>query len=116
MALPYPQEVETGQLKPRVPRPRAPFDIVQHLRDEIRTSGARVELFGAERDLAEGENAAPLVNRFRDTLAMHLQERRPDCDELTWDLFASQARALVEQSSVIDDDMLRVLLLTIDGL
>ena len=116
MALPYPQEVETGELKPRPPRPRAAFDIAKHVRDDIHTGGSGVALFGVERDLAEGENAAALVNRFRDTLSSHFQERRPDCDELTWDLFSSQARALVEQSPVADDDMLRVLLRTIDGL
>ena len=116
MALPYPGEVETGALKTRVPEPRAPFDIAGHVHAAIQANGSRVELFGVERELGDPAAAAMLTSRFRDTLAQHFLERHSLADADTWELFASQAQAQVEQSPRFDDDTLATLLLTVDNL
>src|SRR4051794_9998317 len=102
MTLPYPPEVETGNLPTRAPMVREPFDVERHLHDAIRTTGSELELFGVRCRAVEPE-AAALVNRFRDILSSHFQERVPNADATTWSLFESQARSQVERSPDIDD-------------
>jgi hypothetical protein len=116
MALPYPREAETGALPTRAPAVREPFDIERHMHEAIRLNGSSLELFGVQCAAAEPDTAAALVNRFRDTLTTHLQERLSNPDATTWALFESQARSQVERSPSIDDSTLRALLMTIDGL
>jgi capsular polysaccharide biosynthesis protein len=116
MTLPYPPEVESGALPTRAPIVREPFDVERHLHEAIRASGADLQLFGVSCEALEPEKAAALINRFRDTLSTHFQERFPNADATTWSLFESQARSQVERSPHIDDSTLRALLMTIDGL
>jgi hypothetical protein len=116
MAIPYPREVETGALPTRTPVVREPFDVERHLHEAIRTSGSSLELFGVQCEAVEPATGAALVNRFRDILTTHFQERVPNADATTWGLFESQARSQVERSPSIDDSTLRALLMTIDGL
>jgi hypothetical protein len=116
MTLPYPPEVEGGTLPTRAPVVREPFDVERHLHEAIRGSGSGLELFGVQCTAVEPETAAALVNRFRDILSAHFQERFSNADATTWSSFESQARSQVERSPNIDDSTLRALLMTIDGL
>jgi hypothetical protein len=53
---------------------------------------------------------------FRETLIEPFQERRPDADAATWEIFESQARAQLDRHRRADSDLLRALMLSTDGL
>ena len=53
---------------------------------------------------------------FRDALITEFQRRRPDADQATWELFASQARATLDRHPRADDALLRSLMLIIESL
>ena len=116
MALPYPYEVELGKLRPARPAPRAPFDVVEHLLEQIRPAGDELEMFGHRLSVPEPYRASELAWLFRDALIEHFHKHRPDADSATWELFVSQARALLDRNPQPDAELLRTLVLTIDGL
>jgi hypothetical protein len=117
MALPYPHEVETGKLNPRTPEVRRPFDVAEHVARSLEVEDGVLLAFGVPlRPPAEERDVPELARRFRAALVSHFDARRPDADHATWDSFASQARAQLEQMEHADEEALRVLLLTIDGL
>ncbi len=116
MALPYPYEVELGQLRPARPAPRAPFDVVEHILEEIRPAGEELEMFGHRLSLPEPHRPSEIAWLFRDALIQHFQRHRPDADGATWELFASQARAQLDRNPRPDAELLRLLVLCIDGL
>lgn len=116
MALPYPYEVELGQLRPARPAPRAPFDVVEHVLEAIRPAGDELEMFDHRLTLPEPHRPSEIAWLFRDALIQHFQRHRPDADGATWELFASQARAQLDRNPRPDAGLLRTLLLAIDGL
>jgi hypothetical protein len=116
MALPYPHEVETGQLSPRTPEIRRPFDVDEHLAQQLEARDEGLVAFGVTLRPPAGEDAITTATRFHAALVSHFNEKRPDADAATWDSFASQARAQLERLEQADEHALRVLLITIDGL
>jgi hypothetical protein len=116
MALPYPPEVETGELSSRPRQPRRPFDVGEHLAQAIVVQGAGLSLFGVALSPPEGQDAEQAAARFHAALLAHFNERRPDADSATWESFASQARAQLERLERADDEALRALSMSIDGL
>jgi hypothetical protein len=116
MTLPYPYEAETGRLKPAPRAPRAPFDIEEHLLEAIRPAGNGLSFFGVRLAPPHPHNASEVAWVFRDALIGHFQKHRPDADEATWELFLSQARAQLDRHPRADDELLRTLMLGIDGL
>jgi len=116
MSLPYPPEVETGQLSPRAPQPRRPFDIDEHVAQSLEVRADQLVAFGVPLRMPAGDAAQDVASRFRAELVSHFNARRPDADRATWDSFASQARAQLEQLEQANEHVLRVLLMTIDGL
>jgi hypothetical protein len=116
MALPYPPEVETGKLQPRERDSRRRFAIDEHVARAIEPVGSELLLFGVTLRPPPGADPLDLAAHFRQALLAHFNERRPDADAATWQLFADQARAQLEQLEQADDHALRVLLLTIDGM
>lgn len=116
MALPYPYEVELGQLGPARPAPRAPFDVVEHILEAIRPAGDELEMFDHRLSLPEPHRPSEIAWLFRDALIEHFQRHRPDADGATWELFASQARAQLDRNPRPDAELLRTLVLAIDGL
>ena len=116
MSLPYPYEAETGQLKPAPRAPRAPFDVEDHILESIRPAGDDLEMFGVRLPAVEPYSASEIAWLFRDMLIELFQKRRPDADESTWELFESQARAQLDRHPRADSELLRALLLSVDGL
>jgi hypothetical protein len=116
MALPYPHEVETGQLRPRAPEARRPFDMDEHMAQSVEARADELVAFGVTLRVPPGEDAQDVASRFRAALVDHFNERRPAADLATWDSFVSQARAQLERLEQADDHALHVLLITIDGL
>jgi hypothetical protein len=116
MTLPYPYEIETGQLRPRARAPRAPFDVGQHFEQAIRVAGARLEVFGVCLDVPQALSALQTMTQFQTSLTARFQSWRPNADAATWELFDSQARAELAGLERADADTLRMLLLTISGL
>jgi len=112
--LPY--EAETGRLRPAPRAPRTPFDVEDHLLDAIRPAGNELNFFGVRLPSPEPHSSSEVAWVFRDALIVHFQKRRPDADEATWELFQSQARAQLDRHPQADDELLRTLLLSIDGL
>lgn len=115
MTLPYPYEVETGQLKARPHFERALFDVESHMREAIRSSGEMVELFGVEYPLEEPWDEHYL-QQLRRELTLHFEERIATPDPEVWQLFTEQARAQLERHARLDSDVLHMLRATIDGL
>jgi hypothetical protein len=116
MALPYPYEVELGQLKPAPRTPRTPFDIQDHILEAIRPAGDQLMMFGVRLPALEPYGGSEIAWLFREMLIEHFQKRRPDADEATWELFESQARAQLDRHPRADSDLLKALMLGIDGL
>jgi hypothetical protein len=116
MTLPYPYEIETGQLRPRARAPRAPFDVGQHLDQAIRVDGAQLQVFGVRLDVAEAPGALATMKQFQSSLTARFQNWRPNADAATWELFGSQARAELAGLERADADTLGMLLLTVSGL
>lgn len=116
MALPYPYEVETGRLAPPPRVARTPFDIEEHMLEAVRPAGDDLCMFDVRMPAPEDLSGSEAAALFRETLTYHFQERRPDADERTWELFEQQARAQVEHLQRADGELLRNLMLTIDGL
>ena len=116
MALPYPYEAETGQLKPRSAEPRAPFDIAQHVREAIVARGSVIQLFGVEHEVAGPELAATMASGYREVLTRHFLERHSLADADAWSSFERQARAQLERQPQLDDSTMNTLLMTVDGL
>jgi hypothetical protein len=116
MTLPYPREVETGQLKPRRPAPRVTFDVEASVAEAIRFSGSNVEIFGVRFAVDEARTAEAVVERYRADVATHFNERVATPDAQLWQEFADIASAQVEQHTRLDDDILGVLRSSIDNL
>jgi hypothetical protein len=116
MALPYPREVETGQLKPRPAVPRVAFDVEASVAEAIRFSGSNVEIFGVRYVVDEARTAEAIVERYRAEVATHFNERIAAPDAQLWQEFADIANAQVEQHTRLDDDVLDVLRSSIDNL
>jgi hypothetical protein len=95
--------------------PRISFDVEASVADAIRATGADIEIFGVHFDVADPETANTLVDRYRDAVSTHFNERVSAPDAAIWDQFADQANAQVEQQTRLDD-VLDVLRLTIDNL
>lgn len=114
--LPYPREVETGQLPPRAPEPRVAFDVEASVQDAIVANGPHVEVFGVAYVLDDAASAEGLVERYRNAVLHHFNERVAAPDAAIWHLFAEQAHDQLERHPVLDDDVLAVLRLTIDNL
>lgn len=115
MTLPYPYEVETGQLKPRPRFVLRRFDVERHLRDAIRSRGEAAELFGVQYPLVE-PCSEELLERLRAELSAHFYERVASPDAEVWRQFADQARAQLERHARLQPDVLHTLRATIDGL
>jgi hypothetical protein len=115
MTLPYPYEVETGTLKPRPRFDRLVFDVGHHMRDAIRSRGDMAELFGVPYRLVNPRDEE-LLGRLRSELTAHFNERVATPDAVVWQDFVDQARAQLERHERLDDDVLRTLRATIDGL
>jgi hypothetical protein len=116
MTLPYPHEVETGELEPRRPAPRPSFDIERHLHDAIRERGSELELFGVPMEVEPPESLRAVAERLRRAVADHFQQRMSAPDEQTWASFASQAHDQLQGHRRVDAATLQVLRLTIDNL
>jgi len=116
MALPYPREVETGQLPPRRAEPRVAFDVEASVQDAIVARGSHVEIFGAAYQLDDDASAQALVERYRNAVLVHFNERVAAPDPTVWRWFADQAHDQLQHHPVLDDDVLGVLRLTIDNL
>jgi hypothetical protein len=115
MTLPYPYEVEIGRLRARPRFERVRFDVERHMRDAIRSSGELVELFGVQYPLVEAWDERR-VEQLRSDLTSHFEQRVATPDDELWRLFTEQARAQLEHHARLDDDVLHMLLATIDGL
>lgn len=116
MTLPYPREVETGQLKPRRAAPRVSFDVQASVEEAIRFSGSTVEIFGVRFVVDDARAAEVVVERYRAEVATHFNERVAAPDAQLWQEFADIANAQVEQHTRLDDDILGVLRSSIDNL
>jgi hypothetical protein len=116
MTLPYPREVETGQLKPRRPAPRVVFDVEASVADAIRFSGSEVEIFGVSFVVDEPRTAEAVVERYRAEVATHFNERIAAPDAQLWQEFADIANAQVARHTRLEDDILDVLRSSIDNL
>jgi hypothetical protein len=116
MSLPYPREVETGQLSPRRPEPRAAFDVEASIQRAIVANGAHVDVFGVPYAMDDATSAEALVERYRSAVLLHFNERVAAPDAAIWQLFAAQVHDQLEHHAQLDDDVLEVLRLTIDNL
>lgn len=116
MSLPYPHEFETGQLITRGREVRRPFDVDEHVAEAIEARDGELLAFGATLRPPADEDVHVVASRFRAALVSHFNARRPNADAATWDSFASQARAQLAQHAQADEDALRMLVITIDGL
>jgi hypothetical protein len=116
MTLPYPYEVETGQLKARLHRARISLDVAGHMDDAIRVQGADLEVFGVMMDVEAPDSVRVVAQQLRRSVLDHFQERVATPDDDIWELFASQAHDQLEGRTRVDASTLRVLRLTIDGL
>jgi hypothetical protein len=116
MSLPYPREVETGELRPRRQEPRVTFDVEASVEDAIRASGPDVEVFGVRFAVSEPRTADATVEYYRNAVAQHFNERVSAPDAAIWQLFEEQAHDQVAEHTVLDDHILDVLRLTIDNL
>ena len=116
MSLPYPYEAETGQLPPRRPVPRTPFDVEGHVNDAIRARGDdSVEVFGVALRVLPPESPGPVVEHLRRGVLNHFLERVSAPDDDTWQSFASQAHEQLAGRTEVDATTLRILRLTIDA-
>lgn len=116
MSLPYPYEVETGELKRRPPLPRIPFDVQRHLEEAIRVRGDALEVFGVTLAATSPGAAPALAEELRRGVAERFQERLSAPDDATWASFASQAHEQLAGRTELDPSTLRILRLTIDAL
>jgi hypothetical protein len=116
MALPYPREAETGQLTPRRPEPRIAFDVEASVEDAIAADGSHVEVFGVPFILADDTGAEALVERYRQAVLQHFNERVAAPDAGIWHQFSARAHDQLEHHAQLDDSVLEVLRLTIDNL
>lgn len=115
MTLPYPYEVETGQLKPR-PRFSLPgFDVERRMRDAIQSGAEAVELFGVELP-SSAVDTEEFLDQLRAELVERFNERVAAPDATTWNEFAERARAQLERHACLDERVLPMLRATIDGL
>ena len=115
MSLPYPRETETGQLPTRQPQPRVAFDVEASVRDAIAANGSIVDMFGVSYVLDDAAHAEALVERYRDAVLLHFNERVAAPDAAIWQLFVDQVRDQLEHHPQLDDDVLGMLRLTIDN-
>lgn len=115
MTLPYPPEVETGELPNRAPRPRVAFDVEACVQDAIVANGDHVEIFGVSYVVGDASSADALVERYRNAVLDHFNERVAAPDATIWRLFAEQAHDQLEQHPTLNDEVLEVLRLTIDN-
>jgi hypothetical protein len=116
MTLPYPYEVETGALQTRAPMPRMPFDIRGHMLDALRVVDDSPVMFGVRLAAPAGAEAAGVVQHYQEALTQQFQERRPNADEATWEIFDSQARSQLERADQADEETLHALMMSIAGL
>lgn len=115
MSLPYPNEVETGDLSPLEPEPRNAFDVGARLRQAIVAHGSDVEIFGVAFGAQDAASAEALVERYRGAVQSHFNERVSAPDATLWQSFADQVHDQLEQHAQLDDGVLDVLNLTIDN-
>src|SRR5262245_48562766 len=116
MTLPYPYEVETGQLKPRARFRRVGFDVERHMRYAIHSTDEEVaEVFGVQFPMV-GPRDEEFLERLRTELSEHFNERVATPDAKVWQEFADEARAQLERHSRLEGDALTTLRATIDGL
>ena len=116
MTLPRPREAETGQLPPRQPEARVPFDVHARMAEAIVANGSRLELFGVPFVLEDPARAESLVAHYRDAILLHFNERVSAPDASIWRSFADQAHDQLERHAELDASVLDVLRLTIDNL
>ena len=116
MSLPYPYEVETGQLKPRRGEGPTPVDVEQRVNDAIQVRGSELELFGVPLDVEPPDSARVIASQLRHAVTEHFQERVSAPDDDTWASFATPANDQLEGRTVVDASTLSVLRATIDSL
>lgn len=115
MALPYPLEVETGELRSLQPAPLVTFDVARAISENIVASGADVDVLGVRLEGGARVGAEALAERWRDTLTRRYQERVQAPREDTWQRFVDDVLPQLEHHTAADDSALAVLLLTVDN-
>ena len=116
MTLPYPHEIETGDLKPKKTPMRDPLDIERRVRGLVVADEPYVDVAGRRLLSPSGQSARLMSDRVRDAMTTRFLERRPNADEATWRKYATCLRAKMRRHTEMNEEALRQALLLIDGL
>lgn len=115
MGIEKPLAVERGHLGPSPDRPcRVGAD--ERVAALIRVADGGVMIAGETVAAPPGTGSDLLVARLRGELARRMRERRPNADETTWTRLRDLAASMASGRDVLDDDLQRTLLRTVDGL
>jgi hypothetical protein len=116
MSLPYPQEVETKELRPGPKGPVNPLDLEKKISDLIMVDDRALVIAGCELRVPRHRNPHRLSARYRDAIRRRFLERRPNADDATWQTFVRKTQGLLSQRSKATRDVLPQILLLVDGL
>lgn len=116
MTLPYPHEIETGQLKPVDANEPDPLDIERRVRRLISADGAFVDVAGRRLSAASAESARAKADQLSRTVSRRLLERRPHADAATWQKLEESLREALSNRQELNEDVVDLVLLMIDGL
>jgi hypothetical protein len=116
MTLPYPHEIETGQLKPVDANDPDPLDVERRVRRMISVDGAFVDVAGRRLRTPDPESAQTKADQLRSTVSGRLLERRPNADEATWQKLRESLHEALSNHENLDQDAVNLVLLTVDGL
>ena len=116
MTLPYPHEVETGDLEPRKTPVHDPLDIERRVRNLVVVDEPYVDVAGRRLRAALGQSARSACEQVRNAMTTRFLERRPNGDEATWRKFTTNLQAEMRRHTEMNEEALRQALLLIDGL
>jgi hypothetical protein len=114
MTLPYPEEVEGGGFGQPPPK-RATLDIPSHVDALVRPARGGFFIAGHMLSVPGGASREAL-DRYRRAIAERVVERRPNATEATWMHLERVLGGELGERPTADDDTLRIIVSTIDGL
>ena len=116
MTLPYPHEVETGDLEPKKTPVHDPLDIERRIRNLVAVDEPYVDVAGRRLRSPLGQNARSVSEQVRNAMTRRFLERRPNGDEATWRRFTTALQAEMRRHTEMNEVALGQALLLIDGL
>jgi hypothetical protein len=116
MTLPYPHEVETGDLEPQKTPAHDPLDIERRVRNLVVVDEPYVDVAGRRVRSPPAKSARSVAAEVRNAMTRRFLERRPNADEATWQKFTTTLRAEMRRHTEMNEAALQQALLLIDGL